>query len=112
MLNICQWNAQSLRPKHISFEAFLYQERIHIYSEIWLHINSEFRVSGYNMFRKDRLDSYGGVAVLLYKSIRSDQLCDNNGIEIINQSILRYLIVKKLRTLYQFIVFQILLLRN
>lgn len=89
-LNIIQWNAQSIRPKLCEFENLLIQDKIHIavLSETWLQPDSYFKVKDYNVFRKDRNDSYGGVAILTHKSIKS-QICQNllnsnSGIEIIH----------------------------
>lgn len=31
ILNIMQWNSQSLRPKQVQFEALMSQEKIHMY---------------------------------------------------------------------------------
>lgn len=66
-LNIFQWNSQSLRPKLTEFECLLNQEKIHlaIVSETWLEPGSQIKISGYNIFRKNRSDSYGGVAAII-----------------------------------------------
>lgn len=87
-LNIIQWNSQSLRPKLISLEHILYHEKIHIaaLSETWMESESELKVSGYNIFRKDRYDSYGGVAILVHKSVKASLYrvgTINTGIEIV-----------------------------
>lgn len=72
-LNICQWNARSLRPKLKIFEQLLIQEKIHIaaVSETWLTSESLLKVSNYNIFRKDREEGYGGVAIFTHKSIQA-----------------------------------------
>lgn len=74
-INILQWNAQSLRPKSTEFEALLNQEKIHIaiISETWFDPDSTFRLSGYNIFRVDRDDGYGGTAVLTHYSVKAIQ---------------------------------------
>lgn len=71
-LNIIQWNAQSLRPKLTEFDLLLSQEKIHIalVSETWLEPESHLNISGYNIFRKDRADAYGGIALIVHKSIK------------------------------------------
>lgn len=86
-INILQWNAQSLRPKIAEFQALLSQEKIHIalISETWLEPGSSLNVSRYNIFRNDRIDSYGGVAIIIHKSIRVQLEVlngSNSGIEI------------------------------
>ena len=74
-LNIMQWNAQSVRPKLTSFMELLRQEQIHVcvVSETWLEPNSPLNVNGYTLYRQDRYDSYGGVAVLVHNSVKSQQ---------------------------------------
>ena len=87
-LNILQWNAQSIRPKLASFQELLCQEKVHIavLSETWLDAESNFKVKCYDVYRSDRDDSYGGVAILLHKSIKSQLRrvhVNNNGIEVV-----------------------------
>lgn len=43
-------------------------------SETWLDPDTNLNVSGYNVFREDRCDLYGGVAIFSHKSIKA-QLC-------------------------------------
>lgn len=88
-INIIQWNAQSLRPKKWEFEALLNQEKVHIavLSETWLEEDAMITFSGYNLYRKDREDSYGGVAILVHNSIESYQCpvsLTNTGIEAVH----------------------------
>lgn len=105
-LRIAQWNSQSLRPKRLPFEILLNRERIHIalVSETWLEPDSNISFNGYNIFRKDRLDAYGGVAIIVHRSIKA-QVChtsfSNAGIENILVKIFN---CKLLRILYQFTV--------
>lgn len=92
-INIIQWNAQSLKPKLVSFEAILNQEKVHIgiISETWLNSNININLSGYNVYRQDRLDSYGGVAVIVHKSLASHIFpinLTNAGIEVLCVKIL------------------------
>jgi ribonuclease HI len=88
VLNIIQWNSQSLRPKLVDFDNLLNREKIHIaiVSETWLEEFTPIYLRGYNVFRKDRFDSYGGVAIICHKSV-STQVCSidaiNPGIEAI-----------------------------
>lgn len=72
-LNILQWNAQSVRPKLPSLEPLLYLEKIHIavLCETWLVPGSHLKISNYNIYCKDRFDSYGGVAILAHRSIKA-----------------------------------------
>ena len=88
-VNILQWNAQSLRPKLTEFELLLNQEKIHIaiVSETWLDPNSYLRISGYQIYRLDRSDGYGGVAVIIHWSIKAQQQqlrVNNAGIELLH----------------------------
>lgn len=80
-INIFQWNAQSLRPKLVDFVALLDRENIHIalVSETWLDEEAPLNISGYNVYRNDRYDSYGGVAVIVHSSLQS-QSCNVSGI--------------------------------
>ncbi|KAG7300559.1 hypothetical protein JYU34_014851 [Plutella xylostella] len=88
VLNIVQWNSQSLRPKLLEFENFLIQDKIHIaiISESWLEPGSDLRLSGYSIYRQDREDSFGGVAILIHNSVRSHlgSICSpNTGIQLL-----------------------------
>ena len=73
-LNIFQWNAQSIRNKWIALEQLLIQEKIHIavISETWLESDFSLRLRGYNIYRQDRDDGYGGVAILIHSSVKSE----------------------------------------
>lgn len=88
-INIFQWNAQSLKPKLVSFGELLNREKIHvaILSETWLDALVDINISGYNIFRRDRYDGYGGVAIITHKSIRCHVgriAINNSGIEVIH----------------------------
>lgn len=92
VINILQWNAQSLRPKAIDFEALLNQEKVHIaiINETWFDPESNFRISGYNIFRGDRDDGYGGVAILTHwslRAIRGNTNISNPGIQLLHVKI-------------------------
>lgn len=72
-LNIIQWNCQSINRKAITFESFLSQEKVHIavLSETWLKCGSRFNITGYNIYRFDRTEANGGVAIVIHRSIKS-----------------------------------------
>lgn len=40
-------------------------------SETWLEPKSDFKISWYDLYRMDRVDSYGGVAIITHKSTNS-----------------------------------------
>ncbi|CAH0729550.1 unnamed protein product, partial [Brenthis ino] len=46
-----------------------------ILSETWLVPEHAFRINGYSIFRADRIDGYGGTAILTHKSIKAT-LCN------------------------------------
>ncbi|CAH2105346.1 unnamed protein product [Euphydryas editha] len=76
-VKLLQWNAQSLRPKLSAFENILIQEKIHIciLSEPWLEPSFSLKINAYNIYRLDRDDSYGGIAIVIHKSIKAQ--CNN-----------------------------------
>lgn len=91
-INIIQWNCQSLKNRLPQLEALLFQDKIHIaaLSETWLEPDFNLRVSGYNVYRKDRCDGYGGVAILTHYSIRaqiSHRQIRNPGLEVLHLNI-------------------------
>lgn len=93
VINILQWNSQSIRPKLVSFGALLRQEKIHvaILSETWLEAESSVHLSEYNFHRNDRNDGYGGVTIITHRTLQV-QVCpatlNNSGIEIIKIKLL------------------------
>lgn len=106
-LNLLQWNSQSLKPKKLSLENLLVQGKIHIcaISETWLRPDSSLSLSGYKIYRRDRPDSYGGVAIIVHNSITSYQITDlpqnlNPGIEIIAIKILNCSNIENIVSLY------------
>ena len=104
-VNILQWNSQSIRPKSIEFESILFKEQIHIaiLSETWLEEDCNFRISGYNIYRKDRLDSYGGVSIITHKSIKTELYnitLQNTGIEIVGIKIFNCKNLKNILSVY------------
>lgn len=88
LLNLLQWNAQSLKPKLEEFKLLLLQEHVHIalISETWLAPEFMLNISQYNVYRRDRDDSYGGIAIITHQSIKAQELSvsvNNSGIEIL-----------------------------
>lgn len=88
LLNLLQWNAQSLKPKLEEFQLLLLQEHVHIalISETWLAPEFRLNINQYNVYRRDRDDSYGGIAIITHKSIKAQELSvsvNNIGIEIL-----------------------------
>ncbi|KAF9421453.1 hypothetical protein HW555_002668 [Spodoptera exigua] len=71
-----KWNAQSLKPKLEEFKLLLLQERVHIalISETWLAPEVILNISKYNVYRRDRDDSYGGIAIITHESIKAQEL--------------------------------------
>lgn len=104
-LNIGQWNSRSLMPKKQEFDVLLNQEKISIclLSETWLCSETKLRINGYNIYRKDRCDDYGGVAIVVHHSIKT-QLCSinvrNTGIEIICVKIMNCKYLKYIASVY------------
>lgn len=77
---------QSIKPKQVELEFLLCQEKIHIAVVTWLKIESVFTINSHNAFRKNMLDSYGGVAIIVHKSIRAQAypiVLNNSDIEIV-----------------------------
>lgn len=91
-LNIFQWNAQSLKTKLIDFDVLLNREKVHIavISETWLNEDDNIRISGYNIYRQDRSDGYGGVAIVSHHSVRTEvchTFSNNSDIECLHVKI-------------------------
>lgn len=85
---ILQWNANSLFPKIDDFQCLLLRDKIHIavVSETWLSSDRNLNIGNYNVIRKDRLDSYGGLCVFIHKSVKAlqkDFVHPNSSIEMI-----------------------------
>lgn len=103
--NIMQWNSQSVRPKMACLSTFLNQENIHIalVSETWLEDESSFHISEYNIFRRDRSDGYGGVAIMTHKAVQT-QVCPifmvNSGIEVVCVKILNFEYIEYVVSVY------------
>ncbi|VVC87484.1 unnamed protein product [Leptidea sinapis] len=85
---ILYMNAQSLHPKLTEFDLLLNQVKVHvaIISETWLSLEDSLQIRGYNVFRSERTDCFGGVAILTHRSLKvQQQYCtiSNTLIEII-----------------------------
>ena len=72
-LTLLNWNANGLRDKRATFISFMARHNIDIacVSEMHLTITEPFKISGYSVYREDRLDpvASGGVAVIVRRSI-------------------------------------------
>lgn len=104
-LNIFQWNAQSLLPKLTSFENLLVQEKIHIASvcETWLDNEKHIKIKDYITYRCDRDDSYGGVAVFVHKSVRSQRCTiqmSNTGLQVVHLKLFNCVDVENIVSIY------------
>lgn len=104
-LEIMQWNAQSLMPKISDFDTLLTQEKVHIacVCETWLDAYTSVNISNYNIFRSDRSDSYGGVAIIAHKSVlvqNCSTVLRNVNIEILHCKILNCKLVENIVVIY------------
>lgn len=105
VVTILQWNANSLSPKTDDFQCLLLREKIHIavVSETWLSSDKSLNISNYNIIRKDRLDSYGGVCVITHKSIKvlhRDVVHPNSSIEMIIVEVFNVPGIKNIISIY------------
>ncbi|CAH2091703.1 unnamed protein product [Euphydryas editha] len=104
-INILQWNAQSLKPKIPSFEILLNRDKIHlaVVSETWMDPSSHMNLPGYKIFRQDRSDGYGGVAIICHNSLQTFRIScpvSNSGIEIIAIKILNCKLIHNIVSIY------------
>lgn len=105
LLNIIQWNAHSLRPKLSDFKLLLNTEKVHIaiISESWLQTGSDLNISQYHVYRKDRIDAYGGVAIITHKSLKTmlgSINIPNCDIEVVHVKILNSSVLKNVLSVY------------
>uniref|UniRef100_A0A6M2DJW2 Putative rna-directed dna polymerase from mobile element jockey-like isoform x3 n=1 Tax=Xenopsylla cheopis TaxID=163159 RepID=A0A6M2DJW2_XENCH len=79
-LNIVQLNCRSLSANKDSLEFFLGENKISVaaLSETWTKADSKFYFKGYNLFRTDREDGFGGSAILVSKTLNCRE------VEVIN----------------------------
>lgn len=104
-IKILQWNSQSLKPKLDSFESLLLQEKIHLalISESWLNPDSNISIRNYQIFRRDRDDSYGGVAIVAHKSVRcavGSTILSNTGIEVLHLKLFNCRMLENIVSVY------------
>ena len=83
ILNIVQWNAQSIISNKLLLTQFLHDNNIHIaiISETWLTPIKSFKISGYVIERNDIGNRHNGVAILINNSItyhKIDTYSDNS----------------------------------
>lgn len=71
-LNVLQWNVRSLPGRSPSVQHVLASSKcsIALISETWLHPSRKFIISHFNLFRSDRLDGFGGVAIAAHSSLK------------------------------------------
>lgn len=88
VLVILQWNARSLIANGQEFKHFLancdvYPDIICV-QETWLKPQFNFRISGYETIRKDRIKGNGGgVATFIKEGIGFRKIVDNNEFEAV-----------------------------
>uniref|UniRef100_A0A2H8TL40 RNA-directed DNA polymerase from mobile element jockey n=2 Tax=Melanaphis sacchari TaxID=742174 RepID=A0A2H8TL40_9HEMI len=101
-LIILQWNVRSLSARLPSLMHLLHAHRcsIAILSETWLNPSRSINIPFFRIYRSDRPDGFGGVAVAIHHSLKSRPiLIDNNirnnlnnykldiiGVEIVSES--------------------------
>uniref|UniRef100_A0A6P7HGS4 Uncharacterized protein LOC114348514 n=1 Tax=Diabrotica virgifera virgifera TaxID=50390 RepID=A0A6P7HGS4_DIAVI len=70
-INMLQWNGRSVLANKGTLERYLFDKNISIcfLSETWFKRKMNIHFSGYNIYREDRHDGYGGVALLLKSSL-------------------------------------------
>jgi hypothetical protein len=77
-LKILNWNANGLAKQKAIFSAFLVRHNIDIacVSETHLVANQNFKVSGFNIYREDRIApvASGGVAIFIKRSLKHNSL--------------------------------------
>lgn len=76
ILNIVQWNAQSIISNRHSLTQFLYNNNIHIgiISETWLKPHHKFNVRGYSFERNDCGNKHNGVGILIRNDIHYNKI--------------------------------------
>jgi exonuclease III len=71
MVNLLQWNVRSLPARLPSIQNFIssYKCSIILISETWLLPSRNCFIPHFNLFRQDRTDGYGGVAIAVHTSL-------------------------------------------
>jgi len=72
-INIIQWNVRSLPARLPSLQHLLNDHKcsIALLSETWLIPSRSFSIQHFKIYRSDRSDGYGGVAIVIHKSLKS-----------------------------------------
>lgn len=70
-ISILQWNCRSIRARFndLSFLPAEYKCQFVLLSETWLLPNSNLHIPHFHVSRRDRIDSYGGVAIVSHQSM-------------------------------------------
>lgn len=71
--SILQWNCRSIinKKNELIYMINKFKPFIFALSETWLKPNFIFKIPGYSCYRDDRVDGYGGVAILVRNSFSS-----------------------------------------
>lgn len=87
LLNILQWNSQSILCNRLYLTHFLYEQDIHlaIICETWLRPETIFKIKGFNVVIHDSGNKHNGVAILIKDTIQYKHLptFSDNGLQII-----------------------------
>src|SRR6266576_2753000 len=89
-LKILQWNCRSINRNNINLECLLSVNgfvNIIALSETWLHSGQKFSLRGYQIFRQDKINGYGGVALCLSKNLCVSLVPLNNQLQTFSGSI-------------------------
>ena len=67
------WNCRSILSNLSEFQHYVHKNNPHIIClcETWLKFTDTFKLKGYNIYRKDRLERGGGLAILIKDTIQS-----------------------------------------
>lgn len=83
-IKLIQWNGQSVKAHKPFLEMYLgtHSPQIAILAETWLKATHSFNFKNYYSVRSDRIDGYGGSAILISKNlnfqiINTDNLSNN-----------------------------------
>jgi len=78
--NILQWNVRSITARLPSLQHLLTTHKcsIAILSETWLLPSRTFKLPDFKTFRFDRPDGYGGVAIAIHNSFKTNLIPIND----------------------------------
>lgn len=95
-IRIIQINIRSLKKNKNLLEYTLYRDKIDIalVSETWLN-NDNTKISGYTIYNRNRLDGYGGVAIIISNKIISNVITHTQNFEPIEAITARITINKQ-----------------